>query len=93
MGMSTFIIGFRPPDKRWKEMKKIWDSCDKANIEQPKEVDEFFDGEEPDASGVKIELEGTEAVQDYDEENGSGFQVDISKLPKDLKLIRFYNNW
>jgi len=91
MGMSTHVIGFRPPDERWKRMKAVYDTCTKAKVEIPKEVDDFFGGGEPDESGVEVEIERTEAVEEW---NGrQGFQVDITKLPKDLKYIRFYNSY
>jgi len=93
MSMSTHIIGFRPPDKKWKEMKKVYDACIEARLEIPKEVDEFFGGEEPDESGVMLEIEEDEAVEEWSDDMRQGFQVDVTKLPKDLKYIRFYNSW
>ncbi len=91
--MSTHIIGFRPPDEKWKKMKKIYDSCQEADIPVPKEVEEFFNYEEPDASGIEVELEAQRAVTDYRTESRTGFEVDISKLPPDVKILRFFNCW
>lgn len=27
MSMSTNVYGIKPPDERWKMMKKVWDTC------------------------------------------------------------------
>lgn len=93
MSMSTFVMGFRPPDEKWKKMKAIWDSCKKAGVEAPKEVDSFFGGEPPDDSGVEVKLEGTLCCREYREEMRDGFEIEISKLPKDIKIIRFVNSY
>ena len=93
MSMSTHILGFKPPDKRWKEMKAIWDSCEQAGVNIPKAVLDFFNGEPPDESGVKIEIEVGNYCRRYEDEMIEGFEIEIDKLPKDIKMIRFYNSW
>ena len=93
MSMSTNVVGFKPPDEKWKRMKAIWDACDEAEIEVPVEVDEFFDGCEPDEAGVEVELEDTLCCDVYDEEMKNGFEIEIAKLPKDVKIIRFWNSY
>ncbi len=93
MGMNKHIVGFRPPDKRWKEMKKVYDACAEAGVEIPDEVDEFFEGEEPDERGVEVDIEETDAVSEYNADMQDGFEVDITKLPKGVKIVRFYNSY
>ena len=95
MGMSTHIIGFIPPDDIWKKLKQVWDSCKAANINHPDEVDEFFNGEEPDDNGVSINLEDTFEVccKAYHANASEGFEIDLSKVPKNVKIIRFYNSY
>ena len=56
MSMSTHVIGFKPPNAKWKKMKKAWDACVAANVGLPLEVDEFFDGSVPDDNGVEVRL-------------------------------------
>jgi len=89
--MSTNVVAFRPADEKWKQMKTIYDACKKAGISTPKEVDDFFDGETPDENGVEVDIE--QAMRKWHDDSGEGFEVDISKLPKDIKIIRFYNSW
>ena len=42
MGMSTHLVGIVPPDDDWKKMKAVWDACDNADVDIPKDVSEFF---------------------------------------------------
>ncbi len=93
MSMSTHVIGFRPPDEKWKKMKAVWDACQKAGIDVPKNVLEFFDGEDPHESGVMVELGGTLCCSKYVSDGESGYEIDLSKLPDGIKTIRFFNAW
>ena len=89
MSMSTHVIGFKPPDQRWKEMKSVWDACEKANAGIPGEVIDFFNGEEPDESGVEVELQTYEWNGDMTE----GVEIKVYEIPKDVKTNSFYNSW
>jgi hypothetical protein len=90
MSMSTHIVGFRPADQKWKEMKAIWDACNSAGVDLPKAVYDFFDGEHPaDKPGAEVDLKG--AVKEWSADERDGYELDLSKLPPDVKFIRFYN--
>ena len=91
--MSTRILGVKPPDGKWKLMKAVWDACHEAGVEVPIDVNLFFGGEEPDEMGVVLELKEHVCCQAYGGEMEDGFQIDVSKLPKDVKWIRFYNSF
>lgn len=93
MSMTTHIIGFVPPDNRWKEMKKVYDACLFAGIEAPEEVLEFFNDEPPDDLGIEIDLEDDKSSTEYQREGSEGFQIELKKLPKEIKFIRFYNSY
>ena len=94
MSMSTYVRGFRPPDEKWKKMKKIWDSCQEAGIDVPSEVDDFFDENEPDEAGVEIQLGKKQGCEEWSDGDGrEGIEIDISKLPKDVTVVRFVNSW
>lgn len=92
MGMSTYVQGIKPPDKRWSEMKAVWDSCVAAGVQIPKAVEDFFDGTEPDEKGVVVELDTPCAVK-YNVDGRSGIEVLVDKLPKGVKIVRFVNSW
>ncbi len=93
MSMSYHIVGFRPPDAKWHKMKAAWEACDAAGLRIPAEVAEFFGHEDPDESGVEVEIEDTESVTEYRAEMREGFEVDVTKLPPDVKIIRFFNSY
>ena len=97
MGMDSFVYAFRPPDKKWRQMKAVWDACEASGVDVPGKVASFFDGT-PDDAGVKIALrEGDGIVTKWDDdESAEGFQVDIPALLKrhpDVRFIRFENSW
>lgn len=92
MSMSIYVVGFRPADAKWKKMKHIYDACVTAGVSIPEEVDKFFDNESPgDKPGKEIGIDT--AVTEYNAEMCEGFEVDITKLPSDVKIIRFYNSY
>lgn len=95
MGMSTYVVGIKPADEKFKKMKSIYDLCEEQGIDIPDEVEDFFDGERPDEKGVTIYLSETDGVYEY--RNGEyaqeGYEVQIDKLPKDIKILRFINSW
>ena len=98
MSMSMNVVGFRPPDEKWKLMKAVYEACNKAGISIPKDVIDFFNGVPPDPQGVSIRLEDNHffkygAVKEWREDGREGFEVDITKLPKDVTIVRFYNSW
>jgi len=97
MGMSTYVIGFVPPDERWHQMKAAWDACMVAGVPIPNDVRAFFGGEEPDDRGREITqgaLEQLGAVRDWHGGGmGSGYEVEVSKLPPEVKVVRFCNSW
>lgn len=91
MGMSRNVCGIVPPDEQWMKMKAVYDACMKADIDIPDEVDEYFDGRNPDDKGMQIDID--DAVEEYSGDSEDGFDVDLSKLPKKVKIIRFTNSW
>lgn len=95
MGMSTHVCAFKPPDAKWKKMKKVWDACKGAGIDVPDNVSEYFNHETPDESGAEISEETLEkcgALERYSE-GSSGYDIVIDKLPKGVKIVRVYNSW
>lgn len=93
MGMNSHVIGFAPPDDKWKQMKAVWDACELAGVSAPPEVMEFFDGEDPDEQGISIDLEDDDCCSKYSAEMQDGFEIDIKKIPANVQFIRFYNSY
>lgn len=91
MSMSTHVVGFRPPDDQWRRMKAVYDSCKTAKVRPPEDVVKFFNYEGPDEAGVEVDLK--DCTKKYTAEMRSGIEVDLTKIPKDLKIIRFVNSY
>ena len=94
MGMSSSLVGVKPPDAKWIAMKAAWESCQAAGVPPPKEVEDFFNGERPDPSGVVVQILHTAAVHEFAPHDAAeGFEVYLDKLPKDVTVLRFWNSW
>ena len=94
MSMSTHIVGFRKPDDgMFQKYKAVWDACSEAGVDVPEHIHNYFDGEDPDENGMEVRIENTDAVKRYDKDYYDGFEVDVTKLPKDVNIIRFYNSY
>ena len=93
MGMSTHVIGIKPPDEKWQRMRAVWETCAAAGVPVPAEVNKFFGYEKPDPRGVLIEIEKTDAVKKYNADGQQGFEIVVSKLPPDVTVVRVYNSW
>jgi hypothetical protein len=93
MSTSLHVMGFKPPDEKWRQHKAIWDACARANVHPPRETLEFFDENIPDPAGVVVDLKNCGAAKTYFGTECSGYEVDITKLPKDVTVIRFVNSW
>ncbi len=91
MSMSSSVSGFRPPDAHYRKMMAAYKACNDAGVAIPREVDDFFNGETPDPAGTEVGL--GKAVTEYHDEMQEGFEVDISKLPKGVTIIRFVNSF
>ena len=79
--------------KKWEQMKAIYDACTAANVELPEEVSAFFGFSAPDAAGVTVYLNNSPAVSKYNEGTREGFEVDVTKLPKGVVIVRFFNSY
>ena len=90
MSASSHVIGFRPPDEKWKAMKQVWDSCKAAGIDPPTEVERFFNWSQPDDHGVEVDLKKDQCCKKWQEDMRDGFEIDVTKLPKDITVIRCY---
>ncbi|MNS67987.1 hypothetical protein D3C72_1012510 [compost metagenome] len=98
MSLSVHVYGIKAPDEKWQAMKKIWDACIEANIQIPQEVLVYFDYEDPDPLGVVIDLKNNKDISALiplgeDPWQTNGFIVDITKLPPDIKWIKFENSF
>lgn len=87
--MSMHVIGFRPPDEKWRKMSAVYHSCVSAGIDPPNEVHQFFDYCPPDLKGIEVEL----PLIEWNDSGREGFDLEIAKIPEKVTHIRFYSSW
>lgn len=90
MGMSVFVYAIKPADEKHEQMRAVWEACKKAKVAPPADVYKFFNGEAPDPRGVVMRLPETGgAVHIYSTDSGEDrFDIDLTKLDKDVKVVR-----
>lgn len=91
MSMSTHVIGIRPATAEYKKKVAAYEACQAAGVAIPRELEEYFNGESPNPDGMEVEIEDTDAVDEYNDDSQQGFDVNIKELPKGVTIIRFYN--
>jgi hypothetical protein len=90
--MSTHVVGFIPPDDKWRQMKAVYEACSKAQVVVPMEVRDFFNGEAPgNKPGMEVLL--GDAAKQWHDDYRQGIEVNLKKLPPDVTILRFYNTW
>lgn len=97
MSMSTYVRGFRDMDGKFKEMLEIKRFCDSKKVSYPKEVTEYFGRnlaeDEQYMIGEMLEISIPHKEFDDERVNGSGIEILVKDIPKEVKVIRFTNSW
>ena len=93
--MKTYshIVGFRKSDVEWNKMKKIWNNCIAADVIIPTKVITFFNHEDHNQHIYKYGLEVSIdiAICEKKIEKHNCLEINLSKVPKGIKIIRVYN--
>jgi hypothetical protein len=84
-----------PADAEWHRMKTVWEACIAADVEIPAEVMDFFAGETPRGGGKVLYIgdEKHAAVTYVEEDDFAHYDVELDKLPKNAKFVRFCIDW
>lgn len=90
MGMYVFVYAIKPTDEKYEQMCAIWEACKTAKISAPAEVYKFFNGMAPDPQGIVTRLPETGGPMSiYSTDTGEDrFDIDLTQLDKDVKIIR-----
>jgi hypothetical protein len=92
--MSTYIKAFTPDtDPEYQKHKKLWDICEEMGVSLPKETEEYFKNCDTPEDKLEIDLEKDVHFEEYEDDSSQGVEVDITKLPKGVTKLRFYNSW
>lgn len=93
MGMSTYVYGLRAPTELHLAMVQIREACSIANIDEPIEVERYFENQYgTDGSSERMDLP-VGSVINWSAEMQNGLEIDLSKIPPDVIRIRFVNSY
>jgi hypothetical protein len=96
MSMSSHVVGLRPPTEDYKKKLAAYLACEAAGVPAPKELENYFGGicaKSVEPNGMEVDLYRHPAVKPYKGDAAEGFDVDLTKLPEGVTVIRFYNSW
>lgn len=94
MGMSTKIVAFvSSNDPIFQKHWRIWTMCRDERVSLPKETEEYFRGCDSPEDKLTVNLVKGQHYTDYHEDMVEGFEVDITKLPPGVQVLRFYNSF
>lgn len=91
--MSSHLVAFIPDnDPTYQKHLRIFQMCKTEGVSLPKETEDYFGGEKPEE---KLRFPLTKGVhyKNHSEEMEDGFEVDLSKLPKEVTRLRFVNSY
>lgn len=86
MAMVVNIIGLESDDDTYQKMRDVYYACDKANIEPPEEVLEYFNFEPPKDEPPQIDI--SECITKRDVEYTDSWEICVSKIPVTTSFIR-----
>lgn len=96
MGMSSRVKGVRDLDGEFAKMMAVKVACDAVEIDYPEAVKAYFKYPGESADYLRCEMESVDisaAVTESQHDAIDRFEVDLSKLPKGVKAIRFENSY
>lgn len=98
MGMSTHIHAFiSDNDEAYKTHKKVLLVCLEAGVDLPTQTAEFFGAKQPYLSllddVLEVELQLNKHYTEFEGDMREGFEVDLTKLPKNVSILRFVNSY
>jgi hypothetical protein len=89
--MSTYVIGFMPHTADYLRKARAYQACEEAGLCPPKELLDLFENGPPDEAGMLVEIKA--ATKQWNGDCASGIEVDITKLPPGVTIIRFKNSY
>lgn len=96
MSMHSYIELGRDIDDKTKKYLDVIDACEKAGVEVPSEITDFFDELEEDGH-VTDNVHWKELNEgEYQTCCNNGdveYTIDLSKIPEGVKYIKFVNSY
>jgi hypothetical protein len=86
MSIYVHILGFRPPDARWEQMRQVYEGCQRAGVPVPREVEAFFGWGPPDPAGIRVEL--PVRVWEDPARDQDGYELLVADIPPQVTVVR-----
>lgn len=97
MSMSTHVIAFRDMDGEFKRILEAKKFCDERHLSYPKEVEAYFRGYAGiSENGLReqfLTVNIDTILTRWQDESSAGYELEVTQLPKEVKILRFYNSW
>lgn len=97
MGMSTHVVGLRDLDGKFKQMIEVKLACERAETSYPEEVLDYFNGNQAESVAYLEEnlreVDISESISEWSDDSRNGYSLDVTKLPKEVNEVRFYNSY
>jgi len=91
--MYSNVVFFRDKeDSQYQDYLKVFLACKKANIDLPKQIDDYFGGDGLD-NDIEEPLQISFEPRKWTGNSAEGLEIDIDKIPSGVKTIRFFNSW
>lgn len=90
MSESFHAYAIQELDEESQNMSDIWHACVRAKVDVPDEVIDFFGSQGPHDKGRPVSLDSHECCNNYSDDMKTGLEIDIEKLPPNVKIIRFF---
>lgn len=84
MSMHISVKGIVEPTEDYLNKVEAYKACKNAGIEIPKELEEYFDGEQPDGNGMEMKIKYSGDLQ-YDD---GCILINLNDLPKNVTKIK-----
>lgn len=85
MSISYSVVAvIKANDEHIAKCNAYW-ACEKAGIDIPEELEEYFNWKSPDIKGAEIDLEPIESG----DRNYHIYDIDLKTLPENTRYIRF----
>jgi hypothetical protein len=98
VSMSTSVVGIRDLDGQFAKMIALKEACEAAGVSYPDAVVKFFGPDQVNESvdWLREQMEEVNIDPAVARSSGDGsntWEVDLKKLPPDVKGIRFRNGY
>ena len=97
MSMSTRVEAFRDMDGEFAKMLRAKTFCDEQHLSYPKEAQDYFGKyagyNEAGLRDAFLLVDIDHLLTEYHDGSSDGFELEVARLPQEVKTLRFFNCW